>query len=197
MLFQIKFFPFDLEPATPETPEPVCEIPYCAVCDNSNEEEPKCLTCDTEEIEVIVKDLDEESDTYEQCICDTSKGFYKEPNKTQCICQEFNAYYKSTNLCLPEKKLENGPYYIETRDDISNIPIYNDCYHTCKKCSKGGDAQNNNCLQCKEGYAYIDDDISNCYDIDDLKDGYHQEAPDHFVKCHDNCVSCAAKPNLN
>ena len=35
--FQIKFFPFDLEPATPETPEPVCEIPYCAVCDNSNE----------------------------------------------------------------------------------------------------------------------------------------------------------------
>ena len=195
--FQIKFFPFDLKPATPETPEPVCEIPYCAVCDNSNEEEPKCLTCDTEEIEVIVKDLDEESETYEQCICDTSKGFYKEPNKTQCICQEFNAYYKSTNLCLPKKKLENGPYYEETIDDISKIPIYNDCYHTCKKCSKGGDAQNNNCLQCKEGYAYIDDDISNCYDIDDLKDGYHQEAPDHFVKCHDNCVSCASKPNLN
>ena len=195
--FQIKFFPFDPISPTPLPPEEVCEIPYCDMCDNSNEEEPKCLTCDTEEIEVIVKDLDEESETYEQCICDTSKGFYKEPNKTQCICQEFNAYYKSTNLCLPEKKLENGPYYIEEIDDISKIPIYNDCYHTCKKCSKGGDAQNNNCLQCKEGYAYIDDDIGNCYDIDDLKDGYHQVAPDHYVKCHDNCVSCSDKPNLN
>ena len=193
--FQIKFFPFDLTPVEP--PKEVCEIPYCAICDNSNKEKPKCQTCGSDEIEVIVKDLDEESDTFEQCICDTSKGFYKEPNKTQCICQEFNAYYKSTNLCLPEKKLENGPYYIKEIDDISNIPIYNDCYHTCKKCSKGGDAQNNNCLQCKEGYAYIDDDKSNCYDIDDLKDGYHQEAPDHYVKCHDNCVSCSDKPNLN
>ena len=195
--FQIKFFPFDPTPATPEPQEVSCNLPYCAVCDNNNEEEVKCQTCDTNEIEVIVKDLDEESDTYEQCICDTNKGFYKEPNKTQCICQEFYAYYKSTNLCLPEKKLENGPDYIEETDDISNISIYNDCYHTCKKCSKGGDAQNNNCLQCKEGYAYIDDDISNCYDIDDLKEGYHQVTPDHYVKCHDNCVSCSDKPNLN
>jgi len=195
--FQIKFFPFNPITPTPSPPEEVCEIPYCAVCDNSNKEESKCLTCDTDEIEVIVKDLDEESETFEQCICDTSKGFYKEPNKTQCICQEFNAYYKSTDLCLPEKKLQNGPYYIEEIDDISNIPIYNDCYHTCKKCKKGGNAQNNNCLQCKEGYAFVDDDTSNCIDIDDLKDGYHKEAPDHYVKCHDNCVSCAGKPLLN
>jgi len=207
--FQIKFFPFDpIQPekesdivsdiTTFEEPDEICTIPYCSKCIEDNIKKVyKCQQCDTSQIESIIKDTDEESDTYDQCICDTNKGFYKEPRITICECQEFYAYYKNTNLCLPEKKLENGPYYIQDKDDTTDIPIYNDCYHTCKKCSKGGDSENNNCDECKEGFAYIDDDKSNCVDIDDLKEGYHQVAPDHFIKCHDNCISCSDKPITN
>ena len=215
--FQIKFFPYnkyypqtgdgdeegdELDPKVSDTnsignedSDEICNIDFCSKCEKVDKEL-KCEKCDTSDIEVIIQDIDKESDTYGQCICDVSKGFYKKPSNNQCICQEQNAYYKSTNLCLPKEELENGPYYVE-KDDITDIPIYNDCYLTCKKCSKAGDEKNNNCDVCKDGFAYIDDDKSNCYNKDELKDGYHQVGPDHYIKCHENCVSCIDKPIIN
>ena len=213
--FQIKFFPYkkyyldeeefggkkeddfklsDTISIGTEGIHEICTIDFCSKCEKVGKE--KCLKCDTSEIEVIVQDTNEESDTYGLCICNVSKGFYKKPSYNQCICQERNAYYKSTNLCLPKEELENGPFYVE-KDDITDIPIYNDCYSTCKKCSKAGDEKNNNCDECKEGFAYIDDDKSNCYDKGKLKEGYHQVGPDHYIKCHENCISCLDKPKLN
>ena len=163
--FQIKFFPYnkyypqtgdgdeesdELDPKVSDTnsignedSDEICNIDFCSKCEKVDKEL-KCEKCDTNDIEVIIQDIDKESDTYGQCICDVSKGFYKKPSNNQCICQEQNAYYKSTNLCLPKEELENGPYYVEN-DDITDIPIYNDCYLTCKKCSKAGDEKNNNC----------------------------------------------------
>ena len=177
-----------------EENDELCPLSYCAVCDKDKNKELFCKICDSSELEVIVKDEDEESETFGKCICDRNLGFYKEPMENICVCQEDNAYYKSTNLCWPEKILKYGPYFIENIDDITEIPIYNDCYATCSKCSKGGDEKNNNCDECKDGFAFIDDDTSNCYDINELNIGYHEVDPHHYIKCHDNCISCSDRP---
>ena len=178
--------------------EEECTISYCAICSKEvNSNKFICETCDSSELEVIVKDTDKNSDTFGKCVCDTSLGFYKYPTENTCRCQEDYAYYKSTNLCLPEHKLKNGPYYIKAIDDITDIPIYDDCYFSCKKCSQGGDANNNNCEECKEGYAFIDDDKSNCYDKKELEQGYHEVDPVHYIKCHENCISCIDKPFID
>ena len=206
--FQIRFFPFDIyekqtegkDTTTTDTTliEPdTCNIPYCAVCIKDTTNDFICEKCDTSEIEVIIKDDNEESNTYGQCICDTNLGFYKDLDNNMCICQDNFAYYRSTNLCRPLKELKDGPYYTNNTDDVSEIPIYNDCYFSCKKCSKGGDENNHNCDECKEGYAYIDDNENNCYDEDELKEGYHEVEPGHYIKCHENCISCDDKPIIN
>ena len=201
--FQIRFFPYDAPQIIEGNTDIVTDIEtedisekcpdkYCAVC---NETESSCQACDTSVIPVMILDVDPFSKTKGNCICNTSLGFIKEPHSDYdvCICQEDYAYYKSVNLCWSKKKLENGPYYIETVDDRTNLSIYNECYHSCKKCSKGPDNLSHNCLKCKDGFAYIDDDISNCYPINELGEGYHQVEPDHFIKCHDNCISCSQK----
>ena len=171
-----------------------CNISFCSFCP-SNKTIQICEECDTSIIESLVLDKELESKTYGKCICDSSLGFMKEPNSefNMCICQEDYYYYNSTEICWPKGKLENGPYYEDERDDLSNISIYKDCYYTCAKCSKGGDENNHNCLKCKDGFAYIDNDTSNCYDINDLGEGYHQVEKDHFIKCHNNCISCTQK----
>ena len=79
-------------------------------------------------------------------------------------------------------------------DDITEIPIYDDCYSSCAKCSKPGNATNHNCDKCKEGFVHIDDDISNCYNKSELNEGYHEIDKDKYIKCHENCISCVAKP---
>ena len=183
-----------IEEEEEEENEEICHLIYCAVCDKDKNKQLFCKDCDTSELEVIVKDEDEESETFGQCICDRNLGFYKEPMENTCVCQEDNAYYKSTNLCWPEKILKYGPYFIENIDDITGIPIYNDCYTTCSKCSKAGNETNNNCDECKDGYAFVDDDTSNCIDINELKIGYHEVDPHHYIKCHDNCISCTERP---
>ena len=219
--FQIKFFPYDLNynGSTDETiiidnsdstliinnipniPEPeeeeICTISNCAICEENKNNlinsKYICKVCDNE-LNIIIKDDNIESETYGQCICNVNLHFLKDPIESTCACQEDYAYYKSTNLCWPEEKLINGPYYIEAIDDITEIPIYNDCYSSCKKCSESGNEKNNNCLECKEGFAYVDEDTSNCIDKDKLTEGYHEIEPGHFIECHENCISCIDKP---
>ena len=223
--FQIKFFPYEkyyyssssegsdekysmdstidstyigtYPPDEPEEPE-ICDIDLCAICiKEENQKEFTCQICDTSELEVIVRDDNKESDTYGKCICDVNLNFYKDPIENTCACQEDYAYYKTTNLCWPKQKLETGPYYIKAIDDITEIPIYDDCYYSCKKCSVAGDAKKNNCEECKDGFAYLDDDKSNCIDEKEIGPGYHEEEPGHYIKCHDNCISCIDKPMID
>ena len=218
--FQIKFFPYNsnyyslssidieenpstdttfIEPYGPEEEESeICDIDLCAIC--TKEEGIKgytCQVCDTSELEVIIRDNNKESDTYGKCICDVNLHFYKDPIENTCACQEDYAYYKTTNLCWPLEILENGPYYIKAIDDITDIPIYDDCYYSCKKCSEAGDAKNNNCEECKDGFTFIDDEKNNCVDENEIGPGYHEEGPDQYIKCHDNCISCSDKPLLD
>ena len=217
--FQIKFFPYNMtkyqgngqgqgessdfsnstmeeNPIIPEN-LPECKVDLCAICSENNEN--SCKFCDISEISSIIIETYSENKTYNKCICDNNLGFLKEPNLKYgiCLCQEDYYYYKSMELCWPKEILEEGPYFIETLDDYFKTPIYDDCYYTCKKCSKGKDEKSHNCLKCQDGYAYIDDDISNCYDINELIEGFHQIEEDHFIRCHNNCISCIQKPEIN
>ena len=112
----------------------------------------------------MIPDSNEKSETFGACICNITLGFKKDPVINTCYCQDDNAYYKSTNLCWPLMILENGPYYTDKIDDITEIPIYEDCYSSCAKCSKKGNDTNHNCEKCKEGFAFIDDDTYEKYE---------------------------------
>ena len=221
--FQIKFFPWDqikknpdelnveiitdfnltnkTQILSPELDEPIddeCSIDGCSICAKTgvknNYKGFICEKCDRSELEVMIPDTNIKSETYGACICNTSLGFKKDPEINTCYCQDDYAYYKNTNLCWPLRILKNGPYYTDTIDDITEIPIYDDCYSSCAKCSKPGNATNHNCDKCKEGFVHIDDDISNCYNKSELNEGYHEIDKDKYIKCHENCISCVAKP---
>ena len=180
-------------------PDDVCQIAECSLCVKTNVKNNYngfiCQKCDSSELSVMIPDTNLKSETYGACICNISLGFKKDPVINTCYCQEDNAYYKTTNLCWPLSILENGPYYTDKIDDITEIPIYDDCYSSCAKCSKAGNETNHNCDKCKEGFVYIDDDKSNCYNKSLLNEGYHEEDKDKYIKCHDNCISCTQKPS--
>ena len=179
-------------------PDDVCNINECSLCKmtlyKNNYNGFICEKCDASEVQVMIPDNNIKSETYGACICDIEYGFKKDPILSTCFCQDDYAYYKSTNLCKSLNVLENGPYYIKSIDDISEIPIYDDCYSSCAKCNESGNYTNHNCLKCKEGFVYIDDDTSNCYNKSTLGDGYHEVDKDKYIKCHDNCISCTEKP---
>ena len=79
-----------------------------------------------------------------------------------CICKENHSFYKDKSLCLPNSKLENGPYVINTTDEISSIPIYDDCHEKCKKCYRSyfTNSESMFCTECYENY--ILDNRNNC-----------------------------------
>ena len=179
-------------------PDDICNIPECSLCAKTeiktNYNGFICEKCDASELEVMIPDTNLKSPTYGACICNTTLGFKKDPIINTCYCQDDYAYYKTTNLCWPLSILENGPYYTDQIDDITEIPIYDDCYKTCERCSQSGNDTNHNCDVCKEGFVRIDDDMSNCYNESELNEGYHQVEKDKYIKCHDNCISCTQKP---
>ena len=182
-------------------PDDVCNIAECSLCVKTDVKNNYngfiCQKCDSSQLEVMIPDTNIKSETYGACICNISLGFKKDPIINTCYCQEDNAYYKSTNLCWPLSKLESGPYYTDKVDDITEIPIYDDCYSSCAKCSKGGNETNHNCDKCKEGFVYINNVTSNCYNKSTLDEGFHEVDKDHYIKCHQNCISCIAEPSGN
>ena len=182
-------------------PDDICNIPECSLCAKTditnNYNGFICERCDASELEVMIPDTNLKSPTYGACICNTTLGFKKDPIINTCFCQDDYAYYKTTNLCWPLSILENGPYYTDQIDDITEIPIYDDCYISCEKCSKAGNETNHNCDVCKDGFVHIDNDTSNCYNKSELEEGYHEEDKDKYIKCHENCISCTQKPEGN
>ena len=80
-----------------------------------------------------------------------------------CIETCPNSTYVSNNnkyLCL-DKTIEDNYYYNK------NNNIYEECYYTCKKCDEGGNETNNNCIECKDGFMFLNVSLNetNCYEI--------------------------------
>ena len=78
-----------------------------------------CMECEN----IIGIKLDNNNN---QCICDTEKGFNKEPNITlnMCLCKTNYSFYEDINQCLPDFILNGGPYCITGQDERSLLNIY-------------------------------------------------------------------------
>ena len=141
-----------------------CDIDFCEICKNQE----TCQICSNITNAELINDENIISESYGKCICNENKGFKKIPNNkiNMCICKDDYSFYRDTEECKSNEELKNMPTYINDKDEISGIDIYEDCYYTCKKCSKGGFSYDEqNCDECKEGYIL---EGNNCYDPDDL-----------------------------
>ena len=124
-----------------------CNIEYCLYCiDNI------CKQCDNDIEGLKLKN--------NKCNCDEDNGFAPNPktilDRKICVCKNDYSFYKNTSLCWPNSVLRNGSFYIDAVDDISFIPIYNDCPSECISCKK----VNNKvcCLECRNDMKCIDCD---------------------------------------
>ena len=124
-------------------------------------------------------DYFDESNIYhctENCQSEYSKLIL---DKKRCIkeCKNDGIYlYEYNNICYDN--CPSGSYSLNQNDKylcLNTAPdgyyldltekIFKQCYSTCSKCDKGGDAQNNNCIECKLNYIFLYNplNISNCY----------------------------------
>ena len=172
---------------------PKCEVDFCLFCPNYDSN--SCEKCDTLEIPSIILDNDTKSQTFGKCICNPNLGLKKNPNSKYniCTCKDNYYYYKSLDECWPKEILENGSYYIRDHadyDDLNNTHIYDDCDFSCKACN----ITKKNCLGCKDGYFYINNDTSNCYEKSEIENnhyGYFNKSNyQQFIECGNNCINC-------
>ena len=99
----------------------------------------------------------------DRCLYNCNESYFKYEYKNYCFekcpSQTFLPDDKEY-ICLEKTQEDN--YYLDNQKGI-----YKKCYNKCKKCEIGGDEINNNCLECKEGFRFINDLIynNNCYII--------------------------------
>ena len=96
----------------------------------------------------------------------TDTGTYVETHTEINFSSEINKNQNETNIIsdiYSESNIET-----EIASDISSDSFnnYKECYQTCETCNKEGDEINNNCLECKPGFIFLNDSInnSNCYE---------------------------------
>ena len=144
-----------------------CNINSCLICENST----SCQVCNND-IKGIIKDNNKKSEYYGKCICNQEKGFQINPDTKlkMCICKDNYSFYKDTDFCKPNQELAIGKY-LKGIEPKSGIKIYDDCYITCKKCSKEGTPEEQNCLECIQDYKKVGVNcIKNSITIDEDSD---------------------------
>ena len=122
-----------------------CNIDYCIYCEKN-----LCKKCKSS-IEGIL--LDNENN---RCVCDINNGFKLYPQTfyslyEMCICEENYSFYKNISLCRPNSELNNGSYYIDRTDDVSLIPIYDDCPKDCENCQVKNTTDDKKTFICSNG----------------------------------------------
>ena len=82
---------------------------------------------------------------------------------THCQAKKCNTdyYYVQNNedICYP--KDEYFPLHFAYYDPILNEYYFKPCYQTCQKCAGDGTKRNNNCTECREGYIWHPNDVTN------------------------------------
>ena len=143
----------NLEFSSYNNEEEQCRVEFCSVCKDSSH----CYKCN-EDIIGITKDTIKTSDTYEKCVCNEYIGFKKIPDEKfkMCVCKDNYSFYKNKKYCMPNEDLQNGPYYKNDTDNLTGIDIYDECYSSCKKCSRSAMSLDEQyCTECKYGYILI------------------------------------------
>ena len=118
-----------------------------------------------------------------RCInnCKESGNKYELNNLCYEICpntsflSNYNEY-----LCL-DKSSEDSYYF----DNDKNV--YKECYKTCKRCNKGGNETNHNCIECNDNYPIKlqKSNYSNCYHCTYYY--YFDNYSNHFCTNDNNC----------
>ena len=90
-------------------------------------------------------------------------------------CNESEFKYEYNNYCLEECPNKTFPIYNKF-ECLNTIPegyyfdtndlFYKKCFDSCKTCFEGSNGINNNCIDCKENYTFINESnySSNCYE---------------------------------
>ena len=85
-------------------------------------------------------------------------------------------------------------YEIEGNDEYEGCYVakikFIKCNENCSGCGN-----NNFCSGCKDGFTFVDNDLTKCYDISSLGTNYFSENGQYY-KCGDECESCSHKSGL-
>ena len=142
------------------------------------------------------KSCSQESMNNNLCVeCDTNNNYYPKLNDVSNISPFYQCYHTSEVLT---------DYYLDTSGKI-----FKPCYERCNKCNVEGNDENNNCLECKDGYIL---DNGNCkcayynnYErtgcISEIPSGYYLNSTSEKTidKCPLKCKTCtqeSIKKNL-
>ena len=208
-----------------------CDI-QCKTCEkNGSSEQLRCVLCNNEKgyykaknkpnfecyNNETIKTLDkpyflsktDESNSYIWALCyDSCETCYRAGNIDFNNCEDcLSGYYfiEGTNNCVTKEYALNNSYYLFT---VGDQDLYKKCDISCKKCNKGAEENNTNCLECNkdEGYYPIDGEYSenfNCFNNYTIKEGYflYKDEPNFiWKKCYEKCKECDAhgtEENMN
>ena len=199
-----------------------CDI-QCKTCKNySTSEEPNCILCNNdlwyytadnypdtqcynnESINLNIYFLGEiyENDNNENII--TYKWFSCYSTCKSCS-NKGDALYHDCDLCLSNYHFIDETKNCVTKEYAKNNSLYlsgeifKQCDIACKRCEKGPEIDNTNCIECNtmEDYYNIEGDISNCFNYETLPNkGYYLDEEELLWKeCYERCETCISKGN--
>ena len=116
-------------------PNSNCNVQYCKYCFEN-----ECQEC--EDIEGLILDKQQN-----KCMCDEEKGFKPEPDmiNKMCLCKPNYSFYKNTTICKENTILKKN-FCSNRKDDVSNIPIYDDCPNCTQNGTCPEDKTSDQCL---------------------------------------------------
>ena len=167
-----------------------------------------CIQCDTDyylvnfnkknctSIEIINQKIDEyylSDDSYTYYSCGLNEGVPNclicNGNKNECTkcINGYSILDDNKTKCIEETLLKSEYYY--TLDNGQN---YKTCKEydnrNCLKCQVNENDDSIECIDCLEGYVFIDSDHSQCYQVDELTNEYYKVDEKNYNKCVNSAV---------
>ena len=132
--------------------------------------------------------VDQNDNLWKKCYesCETCKNGGTEESNNCDTCAHGN--YKVENIdgqCSNSNTLPSDNYYFD-----NSGPIWKHCYPTCKTCDIGGNDNDHNCKECKDGYLPVQEK-DQC--LKDSPEGYYKGDTEH-KKCDVACKNCYGAP---
>ena len=154
-----------------------CEVCYEASNDTDNQ---KCLTCKSGYY------LVQEKSNCLPCTNSRCEECNKESNEKK-LCIKCKSEYETVNYttknpkffyCLEKKEISKN-FYKEEKE--GGITVYKPCYRKCKSCIKGGNDEQNNCLECASDYMFRpgNNNYNNCI----------AESKNLYLDAYDNVIN--------
>lgn len=119
---------------------------------------------------------------YSTCAKCNQGGTLTQHNCLECIKDTYFVGDKNSN-CKTLGEIPGNYYYNKTEG------VYKECYSTCDSCEMEGTADKHNCLSCKKGYYFLNENSANC--INSIPKGYYLDSfRNRLTKCYTTCASC-------